>query len=141
MNPFIQPIADALNRLGIDPAANLLPNSNGQGWGVPTDKSVLFLNLGEIDGQPSLRMTCPILFMPSQDLLPFYRKLLDLNSEMADIAFAMDRDTVCVVNQQALDGLNSLAIESLIRRMQKSVNVLADMLIQEFHNARFWSPI
>lgn len=130
-----------LKNLGIDPTSIQLLNSNGHGWAIPTEKSILILNIGEIDGQTTIRLTCPILFMPSQDLLPFYRKMLDLNSELADFFIAMDRDIVCLVNQQAIDGLNPIAIENLINRIRKSSNVIADIIIQEFNSARYWSPL
>ena len=137
----LKTITEVLTKLGVDPTTYQLPDSNGKGWAVPMDKSILFVNLGEVDGQPSLRMTCPILFMPTQDLMPFYRKLLDLNSKLIDGALAMDRDTVYIITQQALDGLSSAAVEGLIQRTRKQADVLTDLLIQEFHSARYWRPI
>jgi hypothetical protein len=137
----IKTISDVLNKLGVDPAAHQLPNSNGRGWAVPTEKSVLFATVGEAEGQSFFRLTCPILFMPSQDLLPFYRKMLDLNSELGGGSLAMEHDMVYLINQQALDRLTPDVLESIFQRMTKLAGVLADLLIQEFNSARYWRPM
>jgi hypothetical protein len=137
----VQTVIEVLTRLGIDPAANQLPDSGGRGWAVPAEGSVLFLRVIEVEGQPALQMTCPILYMPPQDLLPFYRRLLDINTELANAALAMDRDIVVVVARQAVDGLTADALESLLRQNQHVTDMLAKGLIQEFNGARFWKPM
>jgi hypothetical protein len=135
----LKTIIDVLEKLGINPDSCQLPDSNGLGWAIPTEKSVLFLNLCELNGQTSLRLTCPILFIPTKEFLPFYRRMLDLNLQLADMALALDRDVVCLVNQQLVDGLVMAALENTIQRMYKSAALLADGLLGEFNSARFFS--
>jgi len=141
MDQAVQMIADVLKGMGVDPASSQLPDSGGHGWLVQTGPVAMFVTVGETDNLPALRLTCPILYMPAQDLLPFYRKMLDLNMELVSVTLGMERDVVCVVCQQALEGLTPTAAEVLMKRTLKSADVLGDLLIREFPTARYWSPM
>jgi hypothetical protein len=141
MDQSVQMIADVLKGMGVDPASSQLPDSNGRGWLVQSDSVVMFVVIGEMDNRPSLRLTCPVLYMPALDLLPFYRKMLDLNMDLISVALGMDRDIVCVVCQQSLEGLTPAAAEALMKRTLESADVLGDLLIREFPTARYWSPM
>jgi hypothetical protein len=141
MDPSVQMITDVLKSMGIDPASCQLPDSGGRGWLVQTGPVPMFVVIAEIDSLPALRLTCPILYMPAFELLPFYRKMLDLNMELVSVSLGMDRDIVCVVCQQALDGLTPTAAEALMKRTLKSADVLGDLLLREFPTARYWSPM
>jgi hypothetical protein len=141
MDQSVQMITDVLKSMGVDPVSSQLPDSNGRGWLVQSDSIVMFVVVGETDNRPSLRLTCPILYMPAHDLLPFYRKMLDLNMGLISVALGMDRDVVCVVCQQSLEDLTASAVETLMKRTLQSADALGDLLIQEFPTARCWSPM
>lgn len=134
----IQTVSNALKTIGVDPVSNQLPNSGGAGWAVPAEKNVLFVTVADADGLTVLNITSPILFMPPRDLLPFYRKMLDLNSKLIGASLALDRDIVCVVSRQALDGLAQAAVENVLQTAGKLSDALSEGLWAEFPSARFW---
>lgn len=134
----IQTLGNALRGLGFDPATNQLPDSNGAGWAVPSDKSILFVTVSDAEGLVLLNITSPMLYMPPFDLLPFYRKMLDLNSKLLGASLTMDKDIVCLVTHQVLDGVSQSAVENLLQSNRKLADALSEGLWAEFPSARFW---
>jgi len=134
----IQTVGNALKGIGFDPTVNQLPDSNGAGWAVPAKKNILFVTVSDTNGYSALNITSPMLFMPVRDLLPFYRKMLDLNSKMIGASLAMDRDIVCLISHQALDGLPQSTVETIIQINRELADALSEGLWAEFPGARFW---
>ena len=134
----IQTVNNALRALGVDPSVAQAPDSGGSGWVMPVEKSLLFLNVVDSDGLVMLNITSPILFMPPIELLPFYRKLLDLNSRLPGVSLALDRDIVCVISHHALDGLSQNAVEGILQSTGKLADALSEGLWAEFRSARYW---
>ena len=134
-------VTGVLKKLGFD-AAVQLPETQGRGWLLQTQAAVMFVLVEAREGEgEALRLTCPLLYMPSEELLPFYRKLLDVNNSLPGAALALDRDIVCLVAQQSLDGLAPAAVEVALARTFKEAEALGELLMREFPNARFWSPM
>jgi hypothetical protein len=140
LDSYTQMITNVLKQVFTDSGATQLADSDGRVWAIPTKRSVLFVRVDEMEGHPALRFTCPILFMPPQDLLPFYRKLLDLNTNLIDVSLGMDRDQVVVISRQLLEGLTEDAIAYLMRRAMNAADVLAEVVLQEFNSSRQWRP-
>jgi len=134
-------ITDTLEKLGVDPKSARLPDAKGRGWLAHLDSVPMFVSLSDLEGESALRLVCPILYMPPRDLLPFYRKLLDLNMELGDVCIALDRDVVCVIWQQTLAGLTASAVETIMRRVIKTGNILKEGFVGEFPLARLWVPM
>lgn len=136
----IQTIEDALKIMGHDPSMVRNPPSEGAGWVLPVGKTILFIGLSENEGRVLMRMHAPILFMPPRDLLSFYRRMLDLNAQLVGVSLGMTLDVACVFAQQALDGASQPTVGRVIQETIKAMEVLPDLLFQEFQSARYWSP-
>ena len=142
MQQSIQMITGVLKNMGVDPDSSQLPDSNGCGWLIASDSVAMYVLIEETEGQVLLRLTCPILYMPAHDLLlPFYRKLLDLNVDLIGVALGMERDVVCIICKQYLEGLTPSVAEALLKRTLHTAEVIDDLLVREFPSARYWSPM
>ena len=134
-------ITDALEKLGVDPKSARLSDAKERGWLAQLDSVPMFVSLSDLEGESAMRLVCPLLYMPPRDLLPFYRKLLDLNMELGAATIAMDRDVVCVICQQTLAGGSASAVETIMKRVIKTGKILKDGFMAEFPLARFWVPM
>jgi hypothetical protein len=141
MDPMVQTVVSALVAMGIDPTASQVPDSNGLAWLVHDGKVLMVVAVVDEDDLPTLRLTCPILYMPVTELLPFYRRMLDINQQLSCAALAMDRDIVCMVSQQILAGVGPDTVRALLQQTLKSADRLGDVLFGEFPTARYWSPL
>ena len=133
-------VEEAIKCKGVDPSTIRIPPAEGVGWILPADRTALFINLSDHDGLAIMRITSPILFMPPEDLLPFYRRILELNAQAPGISLGMERDVVCVYAQQVLDGITSSTVNMLMDATFKALEILPEMIIYEFQSTRFWTP-
>jgi hypothetical protein len=141
MDSIVQNVVTALTDMGIDTAATQVPDSDGKAWLVQANSVIMMVAVIDGSDLPALRLTCPILYMPVTELLPFYRRMLDINQKLVHAAFAMDRDIVCVISQQALKGVDPDTIRTLIQQSLKNADSLGDVLVREFPTARYWNPM
>ena len=44
--------------------------------------AAVFISLHEVGGASSLRAHSPILYLPTENILPFYRRCLEINREL-----------------------------------------------------------
>jgi len=138
MEQYMQQIETVIANIGGDPQHCRITSSKGTAWVLKTEQLSEFLVLDEVEGDPILRLTCPLLFMPPEDLLPFYRMLLDINDDIPSASFTLDLDVVCLVAKQSLEGISDDCIQRLVERMYKLASMTGNALLQEFPNARIW---
>lgn len=138
MEQYAQQIETVIANMGEDPMNCRIPSSNGTGWVLKTEQLSVILVLENLEGDSVLRLTCPLLFMPPEDLLPFYRMLLDINDDIPSASFSLDRDVVCLVSKQSLESISDASIQRLVERMYKLASMTGNALLQEFPNARVW---
>ena len=138
MNSHDMVISEGLKLIGVEPEQ--CRNGGDGSWVAATDLGVLFVRMETTDAFPSVRLTCPILFMPTGELLAFYRKLLDLGARLDGVSIAMDYDIVCINCQNGLDGLSAAAAAELFRRTLKAAEAVSEYLFRKFPSCRLWTP-
>lgn len=139
MNSQETVISEGLKLIGVEPEQCRIEGADGI-WAAVTDLGVLFVRMESAATFPSVRLTCPILSMPTGELLAFYRKLLDLSARLDGVSIAMDHDTVCINCQNGLDGLTAAAAADLFRRTLKAAEAVSEYLFRKFPSCRLWTP-
>lgn len=134
-------VANVLQELGFDPRVSRIQGAGNPAWIVSTGGVALFVSIDDRDGSHVLLLDSPLVYMPPQDLLSFYRKLLGLNMALAGEALAMDKDVVHLVREQILEGLAPATAARLLQAMLRSADALGDLLLHEFPSSRYWSPL
>jgi hypothetical protein len=80
----------------------------------------------------------PLVFMPRDNLLPFYRKLLDLNNAETLLGrLATVGNMVVLRCALPVDGLSDETFGDCIGEMMAEADLLDDLLIEEFSVKRF----
>lgn len=95
---------------------------------------VLLLNEG---GKQFFQVCAPILHLPHDGLLRFYRRLLELNMQLSGAAFAVYRDVVYVVNERELAGLDDTEAHAMIDTVAGFADQLDDTLVAEYGGRLF----
>ncbi|HXE72233.1 MAG TPA: YbjN domain-containing protein, partial [Candidatus Nitrosotenuis sp.] len=122
-----------LRSQGVDPARLLLAEGEGStSWLVKAHTALVVISVFEVSGQGYLRITSPIVYVPADRREHFYRRLLDLNSEMVSAALATVGDVVHVVSVRPLQDLDPTEADDLIRRVCYYADMLLDRLGGEF---------
>ena len=125
--------------------------SEGDDFGLSEDQTEVIVRNGSAhifigfgadeDEEVYLIIHSPLVLMPRDNLLPFYRKLLDLNNAETLLGrLAMAGDIVVLRCALPVDGLSDETFGGCIGEMMAEADFLDDILIDEFGVKRFEFP-
>jgi len=132
-----------LKAYGLDPERHVLfQNPTTSSWlfwvktpeaDVQASRVLLVLSLFVAQDREYLRLSSPILSLPTQDVPPtLYRRLLDLNSEMVWAALATVGLEVHVVAVRPVGNAGRDELEDLLVRVAGYANLFRTQLSEEF---------
>ncbi|MEW6281849.1 MAG: YbjN domain-containing protein [Candidatus Eremiobacterota bacterium] len=90
-------------------------------------------------GEGWFHLSAPLVFLPEENLLAFYRRLLDLNGEIMGVALAAKGDCISLCAERPLKGMDANEAEELLMRLSGYADGLDDLLNKEF-GAPMWRP-
>jgi hypothetical protein len=74
----------------------------------------------------------PILYLPPENILPFYRRCLEINRELLNCALCVQEDKVALVSQRFVEGLDPVELEGTIGYVAAAADDLDNKLADEF---------
>lgn len=138
-------VENLLRSHGLDPGRHLLSEGDDScswlfwagGPPAPEDrevgKTLLVMSVFLARGSGYFRVSSPIVFLPAEERhRDFFRRLLDLNSEMVSAALATVGAEVHVVSVRPLQDLDGSEVEDIIRSVSGYANMLREQLRREF---------
>ena len=85
------------------------------------------------DGDPHIAIHSPIVKLPSDNLLAFYRRLLEINWELyGRVTIGVGHDTVVVCAIRDIEGLNEIGLAKITGMVGDVADALDDALHEEF---------
>jgi hypothetical protein len=123
---------------GLDPAQHELEGSEGYGWWVSEGSARVYVFVQETNTGPVLRITAPLVHVPDTGREEFYRKLLDINTDLSSCALSTHEDIVLVVAQRPTMALDQEELDSLVWNVAYVADLLDDKLAQEFNCRMYW---
>lgn len=130
-------IEEVLGAFGASPEKNRLDTKDGStAWGVMRGSAevMIFLNPARSDKEDNfLRMVSPIVRLPTENLLPLYRRILELNAkEVYGIAFGIINEDVVLVAERGTRDLDRGEVEDMLRNISAAADHYDDKLVTEF---------
>jgi hypothetical protein len=131
-------VEGALTEIGLDPAE--CRNSEGPedsphlAWSFPVPSGYeIFVILGVIDEEMVLQVRSLIAQMPQENLLPFYRRLLELNAEeLRTVAFGISGQYVVLSAERPTADLDTSELLDMIWTVANYGELCAAQLKEEF---------
>lgn len=120
-------------KIDFNPNKQRLPNKSTLGWWVQKGSAVIYIILKPHDDTPTLRIISPILYLPENNILAFYRKCLELNMDLLNCAFAVIDDRIMLVSERSIDGLDPQELEEIIGYLAAVADGVDDKLAREFN--------
>jgi hypothetical protein len=118
--------------IGFNPKEQRLPHQDTLGWWLQRGSALVYIILNQHDDTATVRIVSPILYLPENYILPFYRKCLEMNVELINCAFGVVEDRVVLVSERPIDGLDRQELEGTIRYLSAVADDLDDKLATEF---------
>jgi hypothetical protein len=126
------------NKIRINPHQQQLQTAKGYGWWVGRGSALVYIFIQETENGPFLRIVSPLVYLPKDNLIAFYRKMLDVNSGLANCALATDKDVAILVVMRPTLGLDQEELDSLVDMLAATADDLDNQLSKEF-GARVYS--
>lgn len=125
-------VEQLLANLGIDPAQARMNTQEGYGWSFRRGSAVIEVYITQNAGVGYLQVLAPIIHLPTQGLLPLYRRMLELNLQLTNAAFGVYLDVVYVFSERPLEGMDSVEANGVISLVAQYADELDDKLVAEF---------
>jgi len=116
----------------MDPRKHELTGSEGFGWWLTEGSAKIYIFVQDSPNGALLRITSPIVFLPQENKEVFYRKLLDLNTNLTNCALSTHENVVLVVVQRPTLGLTQEELDEQVWNVAYVADLLDNKLADEF---------
>lgn len=125
-------VEQVLAGLGVD--GQRQDDAEGSHWTLQVGSAMLAIDLAvnEVLAEPTLAVSSAILRLPPHDLLPFYRRCLELNRILVGCSIGVEGDVVLVASERSLIDLNRRAVARMLLNVASAADQFDDDLAEEF---------
>jgi hypothetical protein len=108
--------------------------ANEVGWWLQEGSAQVYIVVQESEDNSGavLRISSPIVYIPQQNKEAFYRRLLDINSNLSACALATHENIVLVVAQRHTIGLTQDEMDEIVWNVAFVADLLDNKLANEF---------
>ncbi len=98
----------------------------GFGWSFQRNSAVIEIFVSQQDNVGYLQVLSPIMHLPSNALLPLYRRLLELNLQLTNAALGVYLDVVYIFSERPLEGMDGSEANTIINMVASYADELDD---------------
>jgi hypothetical protein len=132
IDQYAQTVEQILLGVGVEPQQARMNMQDGFGWSFRRGSAVIEVYVSQQDGTGYFQVLSPILHLPISNLLPLYRRLLELNLQLTNAALGVHLDVVYVFSERPLEGLDAVEANNIITLVAGYADELDDQLVTEF---------
>jgi len=140
LDQYAELVEQILRGIGVDPALARMNVDSGFGWNFKRGSALIEVYLAQADDVTYFRVLSPILHLAQSNLLPLYRRLLELNLQVTNAAFGLHTDLLYVFSERRLDGLDPQEANSIINLVAQYADEFDEKLQAEF-GGRLYSRV
>ena len=129
-----------LRTLQVNPEQARLETQQGFGWNFRRGSAIIEIYVSEQGDRGFLQVLSPIIHLPTTNLLPLYRRLLELNLQLTNASLGVFFDVVYVFNERPLQGLDANETNDVITLVAGYADDLDNQLVNEF-GGRLYSQV
>lgn len=129
-----------LASIGIDPAQVRLSIEGGFGWSFTRGSAIIEVYISSQEGRGYLQVLSPIIHLPPGNLLPLYRRLLELNLSITNASIGVYLDVVYLFNERPLKGLDASEANFIITQIARYADELDNQLVNEYGGRLYSQP-
>jgi hypothetical protein len=128
----VETIESGLMSLDDEAARREMDGPDEHGWILHLEGHPVFVDLQRVDDAAFLRVYSPVVTLPEEGMLAFYRKLLELNGEMLGCAYAADDATILIDSRRLIDGLDEDEVAVAVYGVAHYSAEALKLLVEEF---------
>jgi hypothetical protein len=116
----------------LDPHDHQLSGAEGYGWWLTEGSAKVYVFVQESANGAVLRITSPLVFVPETNREAFFRRLLDINTNLTSCALSLHGEIVLIVAQRPIVGLVQEVLDELVWNAAYVADLLDNKLAEEF---------
>jgi len=101
-------------------------------WSAYRGSALIYTEIFKLNDIDYIEISSPIMTLPSKNVLPFYRKLLEINWQLMGIKFFMRGEWVYISENRELRGLDFDELKQMEDRVSYYADFYDDLLVKEF---------
>jgi hypothetical protein len=135
-----QKMVEAVVReLGLDPVASRLETTEpGRiAWGLRCGSAAVYVFLQPGEQENYIQVVSPVMKIPESNILPLYRRLLELNAEtLSGVAFGVKGEDIVLSIDRTTTDIDRSEVASMITLIGEYSDRYDDELVSEFGGVR-----
>ena len=129
----VEMIEKFLEERGLDPKHNTNKTKEYISWNVSKGSASIYIYINIADPEfKTIRVVSPIISLPDENILPLYRRCLELNMDLCGAALAVFEDTIVVISERPIEGLDSSELDWILDHLAYVADELDDQFADEF---------
>jgi hypothetical protein len=121
-----------LSMIDVNPTEARAHSIDGFRWVFQWGSAGVEVNVVERGKHGYFQVSSPLVYLPQDNLEQLYRRLLEYNWEMTNVAFAVHGDVVYVVSERPLNGMDTEEARYIITQVAYYADDLDNKLADEF---------
>jgi hypothetical protein len=127
---FKKVIEEIIREWELDPDA--LYNPEFKSWALKQGSADFWITLFSLDGTDFMEVAASVVKLPEDNLLPFYRRLLELNDYYIGVKLSAKDNQIWLLGQRECEGMDKGEAKRLIDNVRLIADDIDDKLMQEF---------
>ncbi|MDI6700377.1 MAG: hypothetical protein QME48_04000 [bacterium] len=107
-------------------------DKNMLGWFFKIGITPIYLYLLKEDGKFFIKIISPLTFLPKNNILPYYRKLLEENLTLVDLSIGVEKNFSLLFSIKSIDDLDFERLKKIIETFSQKHTELTSKLVEEF---------
>ena len=140
LDQYAQTVEQILLGVGVDPQQARMNIQDGYGWAFRRGSAAIEVYVSQQETNGYLQVLSPIIHLPTSNLLPLYRRMLELNLQLTNASLGVHLDVVYIFSERPLEGLDAVEANNIITLVATYADELDDKLVNEF-GGRLYSRI
>lgn len=132
MDDCVKMVEKFFQKIGLNAMSHRIQDSDIPAWSVVRGSAAVFISLHSDGGMSNIRIFSPIVFLPTENILPFYRRCLEINRELMTCSLCAYEDKVSLVSKRPIEGLDPEELEGTINYLAAVADDLDNKLADEF---------
>jgi hypothetical protein len=132
-------IESVIRELGLDPDGTRIETSSKEriGWALMRGSAAVYVFLQQSEEHNFLQVVSPVMKIPDQNILPLYRRLLELNAEkLCGAAFGVKGEDVVLSTDRETTDIDRSEVQTMITIVGQYADHYDDELVKEFGGTR-----
>ena len=131
---FKDMIEEIIRDWKLDPAT--LYNPEHKSWALAQGSADFWITIFNYNNEDYLEVAASIVKLPQDNLLPFYRRLLELNDMYIGVKLSVKENQIWLLGQRQCEGMDKNEALRIIDDVRLIADEIDDKLMEEFQASK-----